>query len=97
MYLMHFFGCIFFGIGMYVVNHYSPGDEAEYEFTSWLNYAWTFDAVIDYGWTYRYILCTFWAFATLSTVAYGDITPMNPLEIFFAEIAMIVAVFLVAF
>jgi hypothetical protein len=33
----------------------------------------------------------------MTTVAYGDITPMNPLEIVVAEAAMIGAVFLFAF
>jgi hypothetical protein len=33
----------------------------------------------------------------MTTVAYGDITPMNPIEIVIAECAMIGAVFLFAF
>lgn len=44
----------------------------------------------------RYVLSTYWAFATLTTVAYGDITPMNEFEIIVSEIAMVAALFLVA-
>ena len=44
----------------------------------------------------RYILSTYWAFATLTTVAYGDITPMNEFEIIVSEVAMVAALFLVA-
>lgn len=95
-YLTHFFACIFFATGMYTLNHYLNPDEGLY-INSWLTYQGNFGQIEYYGWTYRYILSTYWAFATLTTVAYGDITPMNPYEIFVSEVAMIAAVFLVAF
>lgn len=96
-YLTHFFGCIFFGTGMYMLKNYVNPDEGLYT-NSWLTFgAGNFGIIQDYGWTKRYILSTYWAFATLTTVAYGDITPMNEFEIVVSEVAMIAAVFLVAF
>lgn len=96
-YLIHFFGCIFFGIGMYCVTYLINPDEGLY-LNSWLTYdEGNFGQIIYYGWTYRYILATYWAFATLTTVAYGDIVPMNWYEILFSELGMIAAVFLFAF
>ena len=96
-YLTHFFGCIFFGTGMYMLNHYNDPDEGKYT-NSWLTFSsGNFGTILYYNWTKRYILSTYWAFATLTTVAYGDITPMNEFEIVVSEMAMIAAVFLVAF
>jgi len=45
----------------------------------------------------RVLLAMYWSFATMTTVAYGDITPMNPIEIVVAQFAMIGAVFFFAF
>jgi hypothetical protein len=45
----------------------------------------------------QFVLAMYWSFATMTTVAYGDITPLNPLEIFVAQLAMIGAVFFFAF
>jgi Ion channel len=45
----------------------------------------------------QFMLAMYWSFATMTTVAYGDITPMNPIEIQVAQVAMIFAVFFFAF
>lgn len=96
-YLTHFFGCVFFGTAMYMLNYHNNPAEGEH-INSWLTFSdGNFGTILYYGWTKRYILSTYWAFATLTTVAYGDITPMNEFEIVVSEIAMIAAVFLVAF
>ena len=44
----------------------------------------------------RYILSMYWSFATMTTVAYGDITPLNPYEIYVSQLAMIGAIFFFA-
>ena len=64
----------------------------------WLNDAGgNFPAIYKLPKNTQYFLSIYWSFATMTTVAYGDITPMNPIEIVVSELAMIGAVFLFAF
>lgn len=93
-YLTHFFGCIFFGTAVYMLK---KADNEGVNINSWLTFsAGNFGIIEKYDWSKRYVLATYWAFATLTTVAYGDITPMNEFEIIVSEIAMVAALFLVA-
>ena len=39
----------------------------------------------------QYIHCLYWAYASIGTVAYGDLIPVAPLEKIYAMVAMIIA------
>jgi hypothetical protein len=52
--------------------------------------------ICDKTLTAKYYLSLYWSLATLTTVSYGDITPVNPLEIFISSVAMLAAIFLFA-
>lgn len=94
LYLAHFFGCMFFGTGVYMLK---KAEEEGVNINSWLTFsAGNFGIIERYDWTKKYILSVYWAFDTLATLGYGDITPMNEFEIMVAIICMVAAVFLVS-
>ena len=65
---------------------------------TWLNFSdGNYPEIYAYSRWDQYVCSIYWSFATLTTVAYGDITPMNPFEIQVSQIAMIGAVFVFAF
>lgn len=89
-YLNHFFGCIFYGAGSYINSEYP-------EMKTWVNDSGcNFGVVIEYSYFKKYILATYWAMNALTTVGYGDILPLNVVEIIIADFAFFSAIMLVA-
>ena len=74
----HWIACIFYAIG---------ASEYEANYDSWLTNADLQDEDVDM----LYISSLYWAFATMTTVGYGDIYPITINEKLFAMLSMLVA------
>lgn len=73
----HFIGCSWHAIAFYTTN---TND-------SWLS------GHINLSWIHRYFLSLYWAFTTMCTVGYGDITPQNNIEMGFCCLVMMIGTF----
>ena len=84
-FVAHLLACGWF----YVATH-SPGGE------SWLT---TYDdgSAVDGPLSRQYLFSLYWAFTTLTTVGYGDITPTNDSERQFATVALLAGAFVFAY
>ena len=84
-FVAHLLACGWF----YVATH-SPGGE------SWLT---TYDdgSAVDGPLSRQYLFSLYWAFTTLTTVGYGDITPTNDTERQFATVALLAGAFVFAY
>jgi len=51
---------------------------------------------MEYSYFKKYILATYWAMNALTTVGYGDIVPLNVVEMIITNFASISAIMLVA-
>lgn len=77
--LCHYIGGIFYAIDLYVYNnnYYGPNTPA----WCWLYSASAYSQmVIELPWILQYEYTMYWSLATMTTIAYGDITPLNPME-----------------
>jgi hypothetical protein len=75
----HYLGGIFYAIDLYVynTNYYGPNTPA----WCWLYNAQAYSQMVIYlPWYLQYEYTMYWSLATMTTIAYGDITPLNPLE-----------------
>lgn len=75
----HYLGGIFYAIDLYVyeTNYYGPNTPA----WCWLYNAQAYSQMIlSLPWALQYEYTMYWSLATMTTIAYGDITPLNPLE-----------------
>lgn len=92
--LMQFFAALFFRVGIYSMDKINEGDES---WQSWMDSDNLFGNVYSKPIMSQYYLSVYWSLGTLTTVSYGDITPMNPHEIIVSQCAMIGAIFMFAF
>ena len=74
----HYIGVIFFAIDYYVYsnNLYGPSTPAR----CWIYTAQAYTQLIWEPWYIWYLYSFYWSLGTMTTIAYGDITPTNPLD-----------------
>lgn len=77
--IAHCLACCWHAIGFFT-------KESEKSWLSINNFA-------DFSWKERYLLSLYWAFTTICTVGYGDITPQNTIEMAFACFVMLCGTF----
>lgn len=86
----HYLGGIFYAIDAYVysTNYYGPNTP---------NWCWIYNAqaygqmVLNLPWFLQYEYCMYWSLATMTTIAYGDITPLNPMETAYVIFMLVVS------
>lgn len=77
--LAHLIACFMAASGNGWFRNYNPyGDDEE--------------SANDWGWRRRYVVALYFAFTTMTTVGYGDITPATDTERWFAIAAMVIGV-----
>jgi len=77
--IAHILACCWHAIGFFLAEGHS----------SWLN----IDRFIDLNWNQRYLVSLYWAFTTMCTVGYGDITPQNSAEMGYCCFVMLIGTF----
>ena len=77
-YVAHLLGCAWFYVASIGIERGEPTWLSEYE-----------PSAVEGPWERQYMLAVYWAFTTLTTVGYGDITPSNDLERRFTTISLL--------
>ena len=74
----HYIGVIFFWVDytVYSTNYYGPSTPAR----CWIFTATAYSQLIFEPWYIWYIYSIYWSLGTMTTIAYGDITPKNPID-----------------
>lgn len=84
----HFSGIGFYLVSMYVYNsnYYGPNTPN----LCWIYNAWAFyQMAIILSWQQIYVYIMYYSIAVTTTIAYGDITPKNPIECLYTIFALI--------
>ena len=77
--IAHVLACCWHAIGFFTQDYY----------ISWIS----INHFADYSWKHRYLVSLYWAFTTMCTVGYGDITPQNSVEMGFCCFVMLCGTF----
>lgn len=76
----HFSACIWHKLGVW-------GDWGDQTTITWLKRQLLYDAV----WVDRYVVSFYWSIVTMTTIGYGDITPVNLTERLFCIIMTLIS------
>ena len=74
----HYIGVIFFSIDYYIYknNYYGPSTPNR----CWIFTSTAYSQLIWEPWYMWYVYSFYWSLGTMTTIAYGDITPTNPID-----------------
>ena len=88
----HWFGVGFFALDYWVYssNYYGPNTPS---------YCWIYNSPLNFNitqthWTIQYLYSLYFSIGNITTIAYGDIVPRNPVEALYATFAMTFAILL---
>lgn len=89
-----YFYAHYMGIGFYLTslwvfnnNYYGPNTPN----ICWIYKAWAFYQLeITLLWPAKYCYIMYYSIAVVTTIAYGDITPLNPIEVIYTIFALLV-------
>ena len=73
----HFMGIFFYMVSYYIyeTNYYGPNTPN----LLWIYNSWAFTQMVFLPWYQMYSYIMYYSIAVVTTIAYGDITPKNPI------------------
>lgn len=86
-YYAHFMGIFFYLVSLHIynTNHYGPNTPN----IVWIYNSWAFYQMAFLPWYQMYAYIMYYSIAVVTTIAYGDITPKNPIECIYTIFALI--------
>lgn len=91
-------GCIFFAIDYhFYLDPHSPYRAMGQLWLTNTAAVGNLDLIQNFSWDVWYDYALYWAIQTSSTVGYGDLTPMNPPEVFYCNLVILLMTVLFAF
>jgi voltage-gated potassium channel len=87
LFLTNLLGCLWYGVWSFE----SKDDDPALSEKGWVYERGLLDEPVSGFWR-RYLTSVYWAFTTLSTVGFGDISPQEPCEMLFGMLTMLVGI-----
>ena len=87
--LSHIVGLIFYAMDyQFLASGYYPPDRTYFLMKEcWLISSTAYSPIIELSWPLQYLYTLYWGVNTISTISYGDIAPLNPIETNYSIVA----------